>query len=201
MMENLSSFSLIFVGETHGFLNDFKKQEEIINKINPEFVLCEQLQDFVLDSKEKYLRILRAKKLSEMVSLNEVESLIRLCLRKGIKLIGMDLRNFGFDSRLQSIVKSGVKLSKEDTAALRKIMKLRESQHLRTIRKYLDLSSRPVVVFIGSWHLRKDSLLMNALNNYVVIYPCDGSGKQLLHASKRNTVVYYCERKKNEAQN
>ncbi len=56
------SFSLIFVGDTPGFIDDFKKQEEIINLFNPEFVLCENLEDLSLDSKEKFDDILKKEK-------------------------------------------------------------------------------------------------------------------------------------------
>ncbi len=30
---------LIFIGDTHGFINDFDKQKEIINETNPEDAL------------------------------------------------------------------------------------------------------------------------------------------------------------------
>mgnify|MGYP001566001469 FL=1 len=69
-------FSFIFIGSTHGFVDDFIKQKEIINFINPEFVLCETLENLSLDTKEKFEDILKTKKISNMTSFSEIKKLV-----------------------------------------------------------------------------------------------------------------------------
>ena len=69
-------FSFIFIGSTHGFVDDFIKQKEIINFINPEFVLCETLENLSLDTKEKFEVILKTKKISNMTSFSEIKKLV-----------------------------------------------------------------------------------------------------------------------------
>ena len=76
------SFSFIFVGSTHGFADDFKKQKEVISSTLPEFVLCGDLENNVLDSKEKFNEVLNKKEISDMTSFEDVEKLVRLCLDK-----------------------------------------------------------------------------------------------------------------------
>lgn len=193
-MNSLSYFSFIFIGDTHGFISDFKKQKQIINNVNPQFVLSEQLQDIILDSKEKYVKILRNKKISEMVSFKEVQDLIELCYKKGIKLIDMDLRNFGFDSKLQATIKNGKKVSKKDEIKIDSIIKKRQLRQLEIIKKYKSIATKPLVIILGTWHLQENSILMNSLNNYIVIYPCDNNGSILLKPSKKKIRITYCRR-------
>ena len=190
-MEDFSSFSFIFVGDTHGFVNDFLKQKEIINAVNPDYVLSEQLQDFVLDSEEKYVLILKHKKISGMVKFEEVKDLLDLCHQKGVKIIGMDINNFGFDSQLQSVVRGEKVASKEDNERINMIMKKRQTHHLDVIKKYKVLTKKPVIILIGSWHLQENSFLMRSLNNYLVIYPSDVQGRMLLEPPKNKTRISY----------
>ena len=107
---------LIFLGDTHGFIDDFKKQKEVIDQIKPEFVLVEKLENISLKSKKDYLIIIKNKKLSNMTSFGEVEKLIKFCYNKGIKLIGIDFKNFGFGKNLQIKIKKQEKLSSKETA-------------------------------------------------------------------------------------
>ena len=125
-MINLSSFSFIFIGETHGFINDFEKEREIINKVNPEFVLSEQMQEIILDTKEKYSYLIQKQKISELVYFEEVKDLILLCQKKGIKLIGMDLINFGFGEELISIIKEKKSPTKLQSKRIEDTLKKRE---------------------------------------------------------------------------
>ena len=47
------NFSFIFIGSTHSFVDDFLKQEEIIELVKPEFVLNEELENLKLDTEDK----------------------------------------------------------------------------------------------------------------------------------------------------
>ena len=189
-------FSLIFIGSTHGFIDDFIKQKEIINLINPEFVLCENLENLSLDTKEKFGNILKNKTISNMTSFNEIMNLIEFCYDKNIKLIGIDLANFGFDDTLQEKIKKQEKLSKEEENKIEEILKLRDKIHLEKILEYKNKTNRPLVIIIGSWHLRENSPLRNSLDNYKIFFPCDKKGNLLIEPQK-DKQINYCEIIKN----
>jgi len=192
-MEN----SFIFIGSTHSFLNDFLKQEEIINLINPGFILSEELEDLNLDSKEKFEKILERKYVSEMTSFNEVERLIKLCFKKKINLVGIDFHNFGFDKTLQNKIKNQKKFTKQEEKLLEEIIKKREIHHLSKILEYKEKTAKPIVIVIGCWYLRKDSLLRKKLKNYKIIAPLDENG-EVLFEPKDNFKIEYGEIISNE---
>jgi hypothetical protein len=187
----------IFIGDTHGFINDFSKQKEIIEKINPEIILSESMQDISLISKEDYIKAIQRRKISEMVEFEEMKLLIELCYKNKIKLIGIDFPNFGFDDRLQKIVKGEIKPLKKDIKKIEALIGQRERRHLEILRKFENKSRKPILVLIGSWHLRESSLVMKSLKNYKVIFPCDENGKILTKPSKTGD-IRYCMRVKNE---
>ena len=187
-------FSFIFLGDTHGFINDFIKQKEIIEIIHPDFVLSESLQNISLDSKERYIEILRTKKISEMVSFEEVNDLINLCNKKDINLIGIDLENFGFDKSLQKKIKNNIALSEDEEFKMNEILKRRSEHQLKMIKDFKKKTEKPIIIIVGSWHLRKDSLLMKSLDNYKVIFPCDSKGSLLIEPPKNKNNISYCER-------
>lgn len=194
--KDFSSFSFVFIGETHGFINDFDKEKEVIEAVKPEFVLSEQMQDLKLDSEEKKLEILRKKRISETVRFNEVKSLIELCHEKKIKLIGIDFRDFGFDERLKAVAKGQKKATREDEMKFEALAKKREARHLEMIKKFKEKTERPIIVLTGTWHLREDSLLMNSLTNYIVIYPCAKEGELLIEPPNSKAKIKYCTKVK-----
>lgn len=186
----------IFIGDTHGFLDDFSKQKEIIEKINPQIVLSESMQNISLITKEDYTKILKRKKISEMVNFEEMEPLINLCYKKKIKLIGIDFLNFGFNDRLQKIVNGEIKPLKEDIKEIKKITELRQKKHLEMLKEFKNKSKLPILVLIGAWHLAENSFIMKSLNNYKVIFPCDKNNRILTKPSKAGD-AHYCVRVKN----
>ena len=180
---------LIFIGDSHGFLNDFKKQKEIIEKYTPEFVLAEQLQEISLVDKETYSRAYADSRFKDQ------KQLINLCKKHGIKLIGMDLKNFGFNKKLQSIVNGNLKPTKKDLQKIKEIVNKRSKHHISIIKAYLRKTNKPVVIIIGSWHLRNNSLLRYSFSDYLAICPVDKNGKiitsprqikQLKYAKRQN---------------
>ncbi|HEB47094.1 MAG TPA: hypothetical protein ENI22_01350 [Candidatus Pacearchaeota archaeon] len=188
------SFSFFFLGDTHSFIDDFKKQKEIIEEIKPDFVLYERLENHSLKTKEDYEKILRTRKISNMTSFDEVEKIIKFCFKKKIKLIGIDFKNFGLNKNLQEKVKKQLPL-KGRKRQLDKILKRREIKHIQMIKKYTRKTKKPILITIGSWHLKEDSKLMNAFDRYKVIFPCGGKGNLLLGPPEKGK-VFYCERVK-----
>lgn len=183
-------YSFIFIGSTHSFLNDFLKQEEIIKSLNPDFVLSEELEDLGLDSKEKFKEILKKRYFSEMTSFDEVEKLIKLCFEKKINLIGIDFHNFGFDKTLQNKIKNQKELTKKEEENLNEIIRKREEWHLSKILEYKEKTTKPLVIIIGCWHLRKNSLLRKSLKNYKIIAPLDEDGKVLFEPNENKEIKY-----------
>ena len=174
--------SITLIGSTHGFVDDFLKQNEVIQLVKPEFVLCEELENLELDSKEKFNELFQSKKISDMTSFGEVEKLVRLCFNKGIKLIGIDFENFGFNNIL-------IKKIKEEEE-INKIVESRERIHLDKILEYTKKTSRPIIIILGSWHLREGSLLRKKLKNYKLILPCDKNNKALFEPTKDKDIQY-----------
>jgi len=187
----------VFVGDTHGFIDDFSKQKEIIERINPRIILSESMQDISLVTNEDYIKIFQRKKISEMISFEEMEPLMKLCHKKKIKLIGMDFHNFGFNEKLQKIVKGEIKPLKKDINEIKRITKSRQTRHLEMLKKFENKSKNSILVLIGAWHLSEDSLIMKSLKNYKIIFPCDKHGKILTKPSKAGD-IHYCVRVKNE---
>lgn len=186
-----SSFSFIFVGSTHRFIDDFEKQKEVIENINPEFVLCEGLENISLETEENFKDILKSKRVSNMTSFEEVEDLIKLCFKRNIKLIGIDLENFGFDSNLQDKIKNKKELSQEEEGLVDDIIKKREENQIEKIKEYGGKSNKPIIIILGSWHLREDSPIINKFDNYKMIFPCD-ENSNLMFEPKDN--ISYCEK-------
>jgi len=192
----MTSYPLIFLGDTHGFVNDFAKQKEIIEEIMPEFILSENLQNISLNSREKFNKLFESKKISDTVSFEEIELLIKFCYYKNINLIGIDLFNFGFDERLRLKITNSKNLTKDDKIKLKNLLLIREKMHISKIKEYLNKTNKPLLVITGSWHLRKDSPLRKNFSNYKIIYPSDLKGKLLIKPPKNIQDFKYSEETK-----
>ena len=179
------NLSFIFVGSTHSFVDDFPKQKEIIKSVKPEFVLSEELENLKLDTEDKFKEILKKKFISDMTSFDEVEKLIKLCFEKKINLIGIDFHNFGFDKNLQKKIKNQEELTKKEEEILEEITNKRERQHISKILEYKSKTKRSIVVILGCWHLRKNSLVRRRLKNYKIIAQLDENGEVLFEPSNK----------------
>jgi len=177
--------SFIFIGSTHSFLDDFSKQKELIESVKPEFVLSEELENLKLDNEDRFKEILKKRFISDMTSFYEVEKLIKLCFEKKIKLIGIDFHNFGFDKNLRSKIKNQKKLTNKEKEILEELTKKREKHHLSKILEYKSKTKLPIVIILGCWHLRKDSLLRRRLKNYKIIAPLDENGEVLFEPGNK----------------
>lgn len=186
----MRTFSFIFVGDTHGAIDDFRKQKEIIETYAPEFVLAENLQDIRLDTQQKFKDMNKRKFISDTVKFDEVKKLINLCEKKEIALIGIDLHNFGLDENLRKAIASAPTAGQKEK--IEAIVKKRQQHHLKKIHEFAKKTSKPIVVILGAWHLQENSLLMTSLDNYRVVFPCDANGNLVFGPTKNE--MYYCER-------
>lgn len=184
--------SFIFIGDTHGFIDDFSKQKEVIELVNPDFVLSEKMEDVILMSDKDFTEIFKKEKISNMTSMDEVMSLIKLCKLKKIKLIGIDLKNFGFNKILQDKIKKQSILYEEEKI-MNSIIDKREENQLKKILEYSKKTSKPIIVILGAWHLRGDSPILKNLDNYKIIFPCDKEGNLLIYPPKDGKAKY-CEK-------
>lgn len=182
---------LIFLGDTHGFIDDFIKQKEVIEQIRPEFVLAEQLENKTLNSEEEYAEFIKYKTHSSMTSFEEVEKLIKICKEKNIKLIGIDLENFGFDERLQKVVKGIIEPSKEDEEKIELLLEKRDKLHIEKIREYSAKTKKPILIILGSWHLREGSPLLKEFKNYALIVPVNSKEEILFSPPKKDEKISY----------
>ena len=120
-----------------------------------------------------------------MNTFNEVEKLINLCFKNKINLIGIDFHNFGFDKTIQYKIKNQKELTKEEEELLERITKKREKHHLSKILEYKSKTKLPLIIILGCWHLRKDSLLRKKLKDYKIIAPLDENGEVLFELNNK----------------
>src|SRR3989344_1591632 len=85
---------------------------------------------------------------------------------------------------------------KEDEERLNKIVEEREKLHLSKILEYKSKTKRPLVIILGCWHLRENSLLRKKLKNYKIIAPLDENGGVLFEPN--NSEIKYGEIISNE---
>lgn len=167
--QTISKYNLVFIADTHGYINDFKKQKEIIQLVDPDVILYEQLQHIKLKTDKDFQKIMKERKISDSTSYNEVRGLIEFCHVKPLPLIGMDLENFGYDEHLQRVINGCTESQPNDVAKLSEIMIKREEHHLKMINTFKD---KKVVVILGAWHIQNSSI-MEKLDTYAAIYPVD----------------------------
>ena len=72
------------------------------------------------------------------------------------------------------------------------ILEKRVENHLKKIEEFLTKTEKPLVVILGAWHLRENSVLRSRLSSYKIIAPCDNKGNLLIGPPKGNK-IRYCE--------
>jgi len=176
--------SLIFIGDTHGFIDDFKKQKEIILKTKPEYVLCETIQNKKFLNKKDY---------ETSYKLPKAKKLINLCRNKKIKLIGIDYKNFGLNKQILNSLNRGKTPTPAQKKIIQNALKKRTRQHIRQIKKYLMTTAKPIIVIIGAYHLRPKSPLLSAQKNVKIIQSCD-KNKNPIYEPKQGKIHYLTRR-------
>lgn len=169
--KNISSFFIIIIGDTHGYMDDFKIQKEVIGKVKPDYVLYEQMNNKRLIKKADFLVILQKKSISIMTEVGEVKHLIKLCMKKGLPLIGIDFKNFGIGwaRKFKFKLDNNHEFTAKEKQCLDIIYNKREQHQLKTIRKYAKKGK--ILVITGSHHLRQKSPLIKGISHFLAILP------------------------------
>lgn len=169
--KNASSFFIIFIGDTHGYMDDFKIQREIIEKLNPKYILYEQMNNKRLMKKAEFKNMLKKKSVSILTEVDEVRPLLKLCMQKKLPLIGIDFNNFGISwaKRFKYKLDNDGKFTKSEKEELKQIYKRREQKQSEMIRQYAQKGK--IVVITGAHHLRKDSPLIKEISHFMAILP------------------------------
>ncbi|MDI6738526.1 MAG: hypothetical protein QME12_08525 [Nanoarchaeota archaeon] len=173
--KNASSFFIIFIGDTHGYMDDFRMQKQVIEKVNPDYVLYEQMNNKKLVTKAEFMAMLKNKSVSTLTEVDEVRPLLKICIKNNLPLIGIDFKNFGISwaGRFKHKLDNQQSFTKKEKEELKRIYKIREKQQLRMIRQYAKKGK--IVVITGAHHLRKNSPLIKGISHFMAILPhCNG---------------------------
>ncbi|MAG50082.1 hypothetical protein CL621_00385, partial [archaeon] len=88
--------NLIIFGETHGFLDDDKIQEEIIQYFKPTIFLYEMLEETKLlttDKQKEFLKESNEKDFSVISTFGELKKTINLATKYNLPIVGNDIKN------------------------------------------------------------------------------------------------------------
>lgn len=160
----------IIFGETHGFFDDNRIQEEIISIFKPDIFLYEMLEETELDSPERINEFLSkedSEEFSIISNVGELRETIKLAKKYGFPIKGMDIKNMlrKDKSFLQREVLTDEEMKREE-----EILFEREDRQKRVI---LDNIHRDKKIFAstGAYHLREDSPLRKLSSECIWIYP------------------------------
>lgn len=162
----LHNINLVLFGEYHGFVNQIDVQKRVIQRVKPDFFLYEMLEEkkiFNDKDAKKFLSIPDKEDFSVVSSYGQLKSIIRLCRKFDLPIIGCDLRNMGVNKGWRKN-----KFSKEEAD---RITKRRELQQARIINQYT--SKGLVFALVGDYHLRRNSVLWSKLhiNEAIIVRP------------------------------
>jgi hypothetical protein len=187
----MSNNNLIFLGLTHGFLDDSKKLKEIFKKFHPKIILHESLENKKLLFSKDYTIFLNKKTHSEMTSFLGIEEIVKFCYKNKVPLVGIDFENYSFSKELRNRINSGKRTNLINEIRIKKIIRKREKHHIKLIEKYNNLSAGPILVCLGSWHLRRNSPIRKQFIGARIIFPADEKGNILTKPTKSK--ISYCE--------
>jgi hypothetical protein len=81
----------------------------------------------------------------------------------------------------------------EEEKEIELIVKKREKYQIKKISENSGKSKRPVLVFIGSWHLRKNGPIYSRFKNCKIIFPANKRGELVIEPTQEKIV--YMEKK------
>ncbi|MEM4605581.1 MAG: hypothetical protein QW103_00895 [Candidatus Pacearchaeota archaeon] len=161
---------LIIFGETHGFIDDSKYQEEVLKIFKPTIFLYEMLEEKSLSKTNEMKNFLTKKddeKFSFISKYGELKKTVKLALRYKVPIIGIDFKNM---LRKNNSFLKKRKLTKEDIKIEKIILRKREERQKNKILEFFNKEKR-IFVSVGVYHLRKKSPLLSLPLKYFVIYP------------------------------
>ena len=83
----------------------------------------------------------------------ELKDLVEYCKDRNIKLIGLDLKEFGFSNRQLKIIRGNIKPSKKDKEDFRKLAKKREEHQVEEIKR--NYKEKPINDFYRKLAFKK----------------------------------------------
>lgn len=172
-----NKIKIVLIGDTHIPRFDEEVQRAIIEVVKPEYFLHEFLEDKEYVNKTSILKGLQTIRPNRL----QDEHIFRLGLNFNLKLIGCDLKENGFylledGSIPQEIQDAYCDLYPDDPAANAKLTdEPREIQMGKTIKKYSELSKRPVVAAVGFCHLKPNSFIYRELKGEPIYLLTHGS--------------------------
>lgn len=167
----------IIFGETHGFLEDNKIQEEIISIFKPDIFLYEMLEETELNSIEKINKFLSkedSEEFSIISNVGELKGTIKLAKKYNSPIRGMDIKNMlrKDNSFLHKEVLTDEEIKEEEEILLK-----REDRQKKAILENIN-KNKKVFASTGIYHLRKESPLRKLPNECIWVYPIY-DGKQV----------------------
>jgi len=163
--------NLIIFGETHGFLDDFSVQEEIIKIFNPNIFLYERLEEETLFSekeKQNFLNQETDKDFSVISTFGDLKKTISLAAKYNLLIKGNDIKNM---SRENKDFLKKIELTKEEEKLEEEILSEREKKQVQGILDSLKKGNK-IFASTGAYHLREDSPLIYIQDAipYLLIY-------------------------------
>jgi len=186
-------FPLVFLADSHGFINDFSKQKEFIERFHPEFFLIDQLENFTLEKKEDFESLRKQKRISEMSDFEKQKDLIEFCENQGIKIIGIDMPNLGVPLKIAKKINKKMVLTDEEKFEMEENTQRRSQIHIDKIKEYLKKTDKSILVSISAWFLKENSELRNVFSNYLVGYLSDSDGKVLISKPEKGQKIFWRE--------
>ena len=191
-MKNLKScnFSFILFAETHGYLNDSKIINRLIKQQKPDYVLYELAEDKEFLTPKEFESALKQSKLSEMTDIKDIKNVLKICYRRHIPIIGIDLKNFGIKDTKTVREKNENKEepAEEEMKEFMQVLAKREQHQIRLIKEYQKKGK--ILVITGAFHLREDSPLWKELKDVLIIYPSYKNKIVLEPNVKKQRIVY-----------
>lgn len=172
------NINLILFGETHGFLEDSKFQENIINEFKPTIFLYEMLEETRLldkEDKEDFLMKPDGEEFSVISHFGELKKTVQLAKEKALPIEGMDIKDMCRENKdfLKNLDPTSEEIKREEEILLK-----REQRQVNVIISNLKKGEK-VFATTGAFHLRKDSPLLNIGENFVIVYP-SYKGEQIM---------------------
>ena len=162
-----NNIRLVLFAETHGFLDEIPVQRKIIQKMKPDFLLYEMLEESkILNSKEAKIFLNKPDKddFSFISTYKDLKPTIKLAKSFNLPIIGCDLKNM--DQNSKDWLKK--KFSREEG---RKLIKKRELRQAKVINQYT--SKGIVFASLGAYHLRRGSITISNLKEkkFIIVSP------------------------------
>lgn len=179
---------IILFAESHGFLNDWKLQKDIIKLSKSKTYIWEMLEDKKLEKLSEFNKFINKKDTENFSIISkycELKGIVKWCKENKIKITGCDLKNMG---RKDKNFLSKKELTKSDIRKEENLIKKREKHQAKIIKETYKKDKQTIFCSVGAYHLRPNSYLLNNLKdvkNLILILPFHNS-KQIFGPINEN---------------